>query len=104
MKQPTHRPTDFDHALGVEREISRPDFINGATMVAGSFATAHHLRDTRKGDLGGAGHAAEIHDLAVVGASPHADATFPTAHWAVEQVLEKLAYPFVSHNTKGGGI
>jgi spermidine dehydrogenase len=34
-------------------------------------------------------------------ASPHTDAAFLTAHWAVEQALEKLAYPFVSHNTKG---
>lgn len=32
-------------------------------------------------------------------ASPHTDAAFLTAHWAVEQALEKLAYPFVSHNT-----
>jgi spermidine dehydrogenase len=34
-------------------------------------------------------------------ASPHTDAAFLTAHWAVEQALEKLAYPFVSHNTQG---
>ena len=34
-------------------------------------------------------------------ASPHTDAAFLTAHWAVEQALEKLAYPFVSHNTRG---
>ncbi len=33
--------------------------------------------------------------------SPHTDAAFLTAHWAVEQALEKLAYPFVSHNTQG---
>ena len=33
-------------------------------------------------------------------ASPHTDAAFLTAHWAVQQALEKLAYPFVSHNTK----
>jgi spermidine dehydrogenase len=37
-------------------------------------------------------------------ASPHTDAAFLTAHWAVEQALEKLAYPFVSHNTKGAEI
>lgn len=35
-------------------------------------------------------------------ASPHTDAAFLTAHWAVEQALEKLAYPFVSHNIPGG--
>ena len=33
--------------------------------------------------------------------SPHTDAAFLTAHWAVEQALEKMAYPFVSHNTQG---
>jgi len=30
--------------------------------------------------------------------SPHTDAAMLTAHWAVEQTLEKRAYPFVSHN------
>lgn len=29
-------------------------------------------------------------------ASPHTDAAFLTAHWAVEQVLSKRAYPFVA--------
>lgn len=32
-------------------------------------------------------------------ASPHTDAAFLTAHYAVEAVLEKRAFPFVSHNT-----
>jgi spermidine dehydrogenase len=31
-------------------------------------------------------------------ASPHSDAAFLTAHWAVEQVLSKRAYPFVAQN------
>lgn len=29
------------------------------------------------------------------------NAVFLTAHWAVEQAVEKLAYPFVSHNIQG---
>ena len=29
------------------------------------------------------------------------NAAFLTAHWAVEQASEKLAYPFVSHNIQG---
>ncbi|HEV2271139.1 MAG TPA: NAD(P)/FAD-dependent oxidoreductase [Steroidobacteraceae bacterium] len=33
-------------------------------------------------------------------ASPHTDAAFLTAHWAVEQVLSKRAFPFVAQNTK----
>ncbi|HVS76421.1 MAG TPA: NAD(P)-binding protein [Steroidobacteraceae bacterium] len=33
-------------------------------------------------------------------ASPHTDAAFLTAHWAVEQLLSKRAYPFVAQNTK----
>ncbi|MHB8813840.1 MAG: NAD(P)-binding protein, partial [Steroidobacteraceae bacterium] len=32
-------------------------------------------------------------------ASPHTDAAFLTAHWAVEQVLSKRAFPFVAQNT-----
>lgn len=31
-------------------------------------------------------------------ASPHTDAAFLTAHWAVEQVLSKRAYPFVTQS------
>ena len=31
-------------------------------------------------------------------ASPHTDAAFLTAHWAIEQVLSKRAYPFVAQN------
>jgi spermidine dehydrogenase len=31
-------------------------------------------------------------------ASPHTDAAFLTAHWAVEQVLSKRAFPFVPQN------
>jgi spermidine dehydrogenase len=33
-------------------------------------------------------------------ASPHTDAAFLTAHWAVEQVLSKRAFPFVARNAK----
>jgi spermidine dehydrogenase len=33
-------------------------------------------------------------------ASPHTDAAFLTAHWAVEQVLSKRAFPFVAQNAK----
>jgi spermidine dehydrogenase len=33
-------------------------------------------------------------------ASPHTDAAFLTAHWAVEQVLSKRAFPFVTQNAK----
>jgi spermidine dehydrogenase len=33
-------------------------------------------------------------------ASPHTDAAFLTAHWAVEQVLSKRAFPFVARNTQ----
>jgi spermidine dehydrogenase len=33
-------------------------------------------------------------------ASPHTDAAFLTAHWAVEQALSKRAYPFVAQNVK----
>ena len=33
-------------------------------------------------------------------ASPHTDAAFLTAHWAVEQVLSKRAFPFVAQNTR----
>ena len=33
-------------------------------------------------------------------ASPHTDAAFLTAHWAVEQVLSKRAYPFVARNAE----
>jgi len=31
-------------------------------------------------------------------ASPHTDAAFLTAHWAVEQVLSKRAFPFIAQN------
>ena len=33
-------------------------------------------------------------------ASPHTDAAFLTAHWAVEQVLSKRAFPFLAQNAK----
>ena len=33
-------------------------------------------------------------------ASPHTDAAFLTAHWAVEQVLSKRAFPFIAQNAK----
>ncbi|MGA7540310.1 MAG: NAD(P)-binding protein [Steroidobacteraceae bacterium] len=31
-------------------------------------------------------------------ASPHTDAAFLTAHWAIEQLLSKRAYPFIAQN------
>jgi spermidine dehydrogenase len=33
-------------------------------------------------------------------ASPHTDAAFLTAHWAIEQVLSKRAYPFIAQNAQ----
>lgn len=32
--------------------------------------------------------------------SPHTDAAMLTAHWAIEQALEKRTFPFVLHNSK----
>ena len=111
MKRPSKRSAHSDHALGLDRDISRRDFLNGVAMVAGSlalpdatlaagesagftpgpvptpdetypyppmrtgirglapgsFIAAHHLRDTRKVDLGSAEHTGETYDLVVVG-------------------------------------
>lgn len=111
MKRPAAPSSDTDRALGLDRDISRRDFLNGVAMVAGSlavpdaalaaggdvaraagavatpdetypyppmrtgirglapgsFTAAHHLRDTRKADLGGAEHTGETYDLVVVG-------------------------------------
>ncbi len=105
MKPPADPSTASDHALGLDRDISRRDFLNGVALVAGSlalpdaalaagqspvptpdetcpyppmrtgirgfapgsFTAAHHLRDTRKVDLGGAEHTGETYDLVVVG-------------------------------------
>jgi spermidine dehydrogenase len=36
-------------------------------------------------------------------ASPHTDAAFLTAHWAVEQVLSKRAFPFIAQNARTQG-
>jgi spermidine dehydrogenase len=111
MKPPADQSSDSDRALGLDRDISRRDFLNGVAMVAGSlavpnaalaaggdaaaamgevatpdetypyppmrtgirglapgsFVAAHHLRDTRKVDLGGAEHTGETYDLVIVG-------------------------------------
>jgi hypothetical protein len=64
---------DNDRILGMNRDISRRDFINGVAMAAIANADA--------------------------AASPHTDAAFLEAHRAVSEVLERRAFPFAIRDT-----
>jgi spermidine dehydrogenase len=123
-QRPADQSSDSDRALGLDRDISRRDFLNGVALVAGSlalpdaalagagssvatgaaddpyppmrtgmrglapgsFTAAHHLRDTRRVDLGGAEHTGETYDLVVVGGG-----------------LSGLAAAHFFHKSVGGG-
>jgi hypothetical protein len=72
---------DNDRILGMNRDISRRDFINGVAMAAGTLALPISIAN------------------ADAAASPHTDAAFLEAHRAVSEVLERRAFPFAIRDT-----
>jgi len=65
---------DSDQSLGMYRDISRRDLVNGVALAALAPRTG------------------ESYDMLIVGGGP----AFLEAHRAEEEVLERRAYPFIS--------